>query len=64
MRSRFQTIPLESSPEYGINSNSKIPDNEFPWAAIANFECHESIKDALQARFNTLNDSGIFTNDH
>jgi DNA helicase HerA-like ATPase len=33
-------------------------------AAIANFECHESIKDALQARFNTLDDSGIFTNDH
>ena len=32
--------------------------------AIANFECHESIKDALQARFNTLDDSGIFTNDH
>jgi len=31
--------------------------------AIANFECHESIKDALQARFNTLNDSGVFTND-
>ena len=31
--------------------------------AIANFECHESIKDALQARFNTLNDSGIFTDD-
>jgi hypothetical protein len=31
--------------------------------AIANFECHESIKDALQARFNTLDDSGIFTND-
>jgi DNA helicase HerA-like ATPase len=33
-------------------------------AAIASFECHESIKDALQARFNTLDDSGIFTNDH
>jgi len=31
--------------------------------AIANFDCHESIKDALQARFNTLDDSGIFTND-
>ena len=31
--------------------------------AIANFDCHESIKDALQARFNTLNDSGIFTDD-
>jgi len=32
-------------------------------SAIANCECHESIKDALQARFNTLDDSGIFTND-
>jgi hypothetical protein len=32
-------------------------------AAIANFDCHESIKDALQARFNTLDDSGIFTDD-
>ncbi len=31
--------------------------------AIANFDCHESIKDALQARFNTLDDSGIFTDD-
>jgi hypothetical protein len=29
--------------------------------AIANADCHESIKDALQARFNTLEDSGIFT---
>ena len=28
--------------------------------AIADFECHESIKDALLARFNTLDDSGIF----
>lgn len=33
-------------------------------SAIANSDCHESIKDALQARFNTLDDSGIFTNDH
>lgn len=32
-------------------------------AAIANFDCHESIKDALLARFNTLDDSGIFTDD-
>lgn len=32
-------------------------------AAIANYDCHESIKDALQARFNTLDDSGIFTDD-
>ncbi len=32
-------------------------------SAIANFDCHESIKDALQARFNTLDDSGIFTDD-
>jgi hypothetical protein len=32
-------------------------------AAIANADCHESIKDALQARFNTLYDSGIFTDD-
>jgi len=32
-------------------------------AAIANFDCHESIKDALQARYNTLEDSGIFTDD-
>lgn len=32
-------------------------------AAIANFNCHDSIKDALQARFNTLDDSGIFTDD-
>ena len=32
-------------------------------AAIANADCHESIKDALHARFNTLNDSGIFTDD-
>jgi DNA helicase HerA-like ATPase len=32
--------------------------------AIANYDCHESIKDALQARFNTLDDSGIFTDDH
>jgi len=32
-------------------------------AAIANFDCHESIKDALQARYNTLDDSGIFTDD-
>lgn len=32
-------------------------------AAIANFDCHDSIKDALQARFNTLDDSGIFTDD-
>ena len=31
--------------------------------AIATFECHESIKDALQARFNTLDDSGLFTDD-
>ncbi len=31
--------------------------------AISNFDCHESIKDALQARFNTLDDSGIFTDD-
>jgi hypothetical protein len=32
-------------------------------SAIANADCHESIKDALQARFNTLDDSGIFTDD-
>ena len=32
-------------------------------AAIANADCHESIKDALQARFNTLDDSGIFSDD-
>jgi DNA helicase HerA-like ATPase len=32
-------------------------------AAIVNADCHESIKDALQARFNTLDDSGIFTDD-
>ncbi len=32
-------------------------------AAIANANCHESIKDALQARFNTLEDAGIFTDD-
>jgi hypothetical protein len=32
-------------------------------AAIASFNCHDSIKDALQARFNTLHDSGIFTDD-
>jgi len=32
-------------------------------AAIVNFDCHESIKDALQARYNTLDDSGIFTDD-
>ena len=32
-------------------------------STIENFDCHESIKDALQARFNTLDDSGIFTDD-
>jgi DNA helicase HerA-like ATPase len=32
-------------------------------SAIGTFDCHESIKDALQARFNTLDDSGIFTDD-
>src|SRR5208282_4896831 len=32
-------------------------------ASISSFECHESIKEALQARFNTLDDSGIFTDD-
>jgi DNA helicase HerA-like ATPase len=32
-------------------------------SAISSFDCHESIKDALQARFNTLDDSGIFTDD-
>jgi DNA helicase HerA-like ATPase len=32
-------------------------------AAIANSDCHESIKEALQARFNTLDDSGIFSDD-
>ena len=32
-------------------------------STIANYDCHESIKDALQARFNTLDDSGIFTDD-
>jgi hypothetical protein len=32
-------------------------------AAIASADCHESIKDALHARFNTLDDSGIFTDD-
>jgi hypothetical protein len=32
-------------------------------ASISNFDCHESIKDALQARFNTLDDSRIFTDD-
>jgi hypothetical protein len=31
--------------------------------AIASHHCHDSIKDALQARFNTLDDSGIFTDD-
>lgn len=30
---------------------------------IANYDCHESIKDALQARYNTLSDAGIFTDD-
>jgi hypothetical protein len=30
-------------------------------SAIANADCHDSIRDALQARFNTLDDSGIFT---
>ena len=32
-------------------------------SAISSYDCHESIKDALQARFNTLDDSGIFTDD-
>jgi len=32
-------------------------------SAIINADCHESIKDALHARFNTLEDSGIFTDD-
>jgi hypothetical protein len=32
-------------------------------SAIGNADCHESIKDALQARFNTLDDSGIFTDE-
>jgi uncharacterized protein len=32
-------------------------------SAIGSFDCHDSIKDALQARFNTLDDSGIFTDD-
>ena len=32
-------------------------------AAIQASNCHESIKDALQARFNTLDDAGIFTDD-
>lgn len=32
-------------------------------SAIATYECHDSIKEALQARFNTLNDSCIFTDD-
>jgi len=32
-------------------------------SAIVNADCHESIKDALHARFNTLEDSGIFTDD-
>jgi hypothetical protein len=31
--------------------------------AIINADCHESIKDALHSRFNTLEDSGIFTDD-
>ena len=31
--------------------------------AIANFGCHDSIKDALQARFHTLEDSGLFSDD-
>jgi len=31
--------------------------------AISTADCHESIKDALHARFNTLEDSGIFTDD-
>jgi len=31
--------------------------------AIATYDCHESIRDALQARFNTLDDSGIFSDD-
>jgi DNA helicase HerA-like ATPase len=32
-------------------------------ASILNADCHESIKDALHARFNTIDDSGIFTDD-
>ena len=31
--------------------------------AIANSDCHESVRDALQSRYNTLVDSGIFTDD-
>jgi len=32
-------------------------------STIPNYDCHDSIKDALLARFNTLDDSGIFTDD-
>jgi DNA helicase HerA-like ATPase len=31
--------------------------------AIADSDCHESVRDALQSRYNTLVDSGIFTDD-
>jgi DNA helicase HerA-like ATPase len=31
--------------------------------AIADSDCHESVRDALQSRYNTLADSGIFTDD-
>jgi DNA helicase HerA-like ATPase len=31
--------------------------------AIAESDCHESVRDALQSRYNTLVDSGIFTDD-
>jgi DNA helicase HerA-like ATPase len=31
--------------------------------AIASSDCHESVRDALQSRYNTLVDTGIFTDD-
>jgi len=31
--------------------------------AIASSDCHESVRDALQSRYNTLADAGIFTDD-
>jgi len=31
--------------------------------AIASSDCHESVRDALQSRYNTLVDAGIFTDD-
>ena len=31
--------------------------------AISNSDCHESVRDALQSRYNTLLDAGLFTDD-